>query len=68
MPSASFPALSRVASPNRTHVLCCCSRWGWGSGGEGEGAECNRLMTSIGELTLGPLPCLLCPGGDIFRA
>ena len=28
---------SRVASPNRTHVLCCCSRWGWRWGGGGGG-------------------------------
>ena len=35
---------------------------GWG------GAGCNRLVTSIGELALGPLPCQLSPGGDAFGA
>ena len=33
---------------------------------EGSGAGCNRLVTSIGELTLGPFPCQLSPGGDVF--
>ena len=32
------------------------------------GAGCNRLVTSIGELALGPLPCQLGPGGDAFGA
>ena len=35
-------------------------------GGGGGGAGCNRLVTSISELTLGPLPCQLSPGGDVF--
>ena len=26
----------------------------------------NRLVTSVGELTLGPFPCQLSPGGDVF--
>ncbi len=40
---------------------------GGGSGGRGVGgAGCNRLVTSIGELTLGPFPCQLSPGGDVF--
>ena len=30
------------------------------------GVGCNRLVTSIGELTLGPFPCQLSPGGDVF--
>ena len=40
---------------------------GGGGGGVAEegGAGCNRLVTSIGELTLGPLPS---PGGDVFSA
>ena len=38
---------------------------GGGGGGEGGGAGCNRLATSIGELTLGPFPCQLSPGGDV---
>ena len=33
-----------------------------------EGAGCNRLVMSIGELTLGPFPCQLSPGGDVFSA
>ena len=38
-------------------------------GGRGGGdAGCNRLMTSIGELTLDPFPCQLSPGGDGFSA
>ena len=36
----------------------------WGGGGGGAG--CNRLVTSIGELTLGPFPCQLSPGGDVL--
>ena len=39
--------------------------WGWGWGGS---AGCNRLVTSIDELTLGPFPCQLRPGGDVFSA
>ena len=39
-----------------------------GGGGGGGGAGCNRLVTSIGELTLGPFPCQLNPGGDVFSA
>ena len=35
---------------------------------EGSGAGCNRLVTSIGELTLGPFPCQLSPGGAAFSA
>ena len=34
-------------------------------GGEGGGGGL-RLVTSIGELTLGPFPCQLSPGGDVF--
>ena len=68
----SSQALSRVVSPNRTHVLCCCSRWGGGGrgteGGGGGGAGYNRLVTSIGELALRPLPCHPSPGGDAFGA
>ena len=33
--------------------MCVCVL-GWGGGG---GGGCNRLVTSIGELTLGPFPC-----------
>ena len=29
------------------------------------GAGCNRLVTSIGELILGPFLCQLSPGGDV---
>ena len=36
--------------------------------GRGWGAGCNRLVMSIGELTLGPFPCRLSPGGDVFSA
>ena len=58
MPSASYPASSRVASLTRT---CCVVARGESSGEEGEGkgrgVGCNRLVTSIGELTLGPFPC-----------
>ncbi len=36
-----------------------------GKGGGG-GVGCNRLVTFIGELTLGPFPCQLSPGGDVF--
>ena len=40
-----------------------------GSGGEGgAGAGCNRLVASIGELALGPLPYQLSPGGNVFSA
>ena len=52
MPSASSPALSRVASPNRTHALLLEVRVGVAE--RREGAGCNRLVTSTGELTLGP--------------
>ena len=31
-------------------------------------AWCNRLVTSIGELTLGSFPCQLSTGGDVFSA
>ena len=75
MPSASSSALSRVVSPNCTHVLLLEVRVGaagvgrWGGGGGGGGVcWCNRLMTSIGELTLDPFPCQLSPGGDVFSA
>ena len=61
MPSASSPALSRVISPNRTHVLLLKVRVG-----VAEGRVCNRLVTSVGELTLGPFPCQLSPGGDVL--
>ena len=37
---------------------------GGGGGGGGGGAGCNRLVTSIGEVALDPLPCQLSPGGD----
>ena len=47
-----------------------------GGGGGGGGAGCNRLVTigeltlgpfpCIGELTLGPFPCQLSPGGDVL--
>ena len=36
-------------------------RWGGGAG-------CNRLVTSIGKLALGPLPCQPSPGGDVSGA
>ena len=67
----SSQALSGVVSPNLTHVLCCCSRWGGGgrgAGGGGGGAGYNRLVTSIGGLALRPLPCQLSPGADAFGA
>ena len=38
---------------------------GVAGGGGGGVAGCNRLVTSIGELTLGLFPCLLSPGGDV---
>ena len=41
---------------------------GRGGGVGGGGAGCNRLVTSIGELTLGPFPCQLSPGRDLFSA
>ena len=41
---------------------------GGGVAGGGGGAWCNRLVTSVDELTLGPLPCQLSPGGDVFSA
>ena len=64
MPSASSPALSRVASPNRTHVLLLLFEVRVGvAEGRGWDAGCNRLVTSIGELALGPFPCQLSPGG-----
>ena len=62
MPSASSPALSRVVSPNARVVLLLEV-----SGGEG-GVGCNKLVTSIGELALGPFPCQLSPGRDVFNA
>ena len=37
-------------------------------GGGGGGTGCNRLVTSIGELTLGPFQCQLSPDGDVFSA
>ena len=37
-----------------------CVWEGWG------GDWCNRLVTSIAELALGPLPCQLSPGGDVL--
>ena len=53
-----------------TERTCCvvAQGEGGGSGGEGGGggAGCNRLVTSIGELTLGPFPCQLSPGGDVL--
>ena len=64
MPSASSPALSRVASPNRKHVLLLEVRVGVAEGMGVGGAGCNRLVMSIGELTLGPFPS---PGGDVFN-
>ena len=39
-----------------------------GVAGEWGGAGCNRLVTSIDELALGPLPYQLSPGGDVFNA
>ena len=50
--------------------MCCVvtrGEDGVAGGGEG-GAGCNRLVTSIGEFTLGPFPCQLSPGGDVFSA
>ena len=41
--------------------------WGGGGGGSG-GAGCSRLMTSIGELALGPFPCQLSPDTNVFNA
>ena len=35
-------------------------------GGGVGGVGCNRLVTSVGELTLGQFPCQLSPGGDVF--
>ena len=43
MPSASSLALSRVASPNRTHVLSCVVARGEG-GGSGVGGGGGRWM------------------------
>ena len=37
-------------------------------GGWGGDSGCNRLVMSIGELTLGPFPCQLSPDGDVFSA
>ena len=34
----------------------------------GGSAGCNRLVTSVDKLTLGPLPCQLSAGGDVFSA
>ena len=34
--------------------------------GKGGGIGCNRLVTVIGELTLGPFLCQMSPGGDVF--
>ena len=34
--------------------------------GGGGDAGCNRLVMSIGELTLGPFLCHLSPGGDVL--
>ena len=54
--------------------MCCVvargegAEEGVGVDGGGGGAWCNRLLTSIGELTLGPFPCQLSPGGDILSA
>ena len=50
MPSASSPALSRVASPN--HTCCVVARGGAGRKGAGVWgvARCKRLVTSTGEL------------------
>ena len=42
-------------------------RVGVEEGKEGD-VGCNRLVTSIGELTLGPFPCQRSPGGDVFSA
>ena len=42
-----------------THNTAIRGGGGWG---------CNRLVTSIGELTLGPFPCQLSPVGDVFSA
>ena len=58
------PALSRVVPPNCTFVLLLEVRVGEAGGGGGAG--CNRLVTSIGELTLGPFPCQLSSGGGRF--
>ena len=41
---------------------------GVADGEGGGGAGCNRLVTSIGELALGPLPYQRSPGGDVFSA
>ena len=50
--------------------MCCvvAKGEGGGSGWGGGGAGCNRLVTSIGELALGPLPYQRSPGGDAFSA
>ena len=45
MPSASSPALSRVASPNRTHVLLL--EVGGGGGGRGSGGEEGSLGLTV---------------------
>ena len=34
----------------------------------GGGPVCNRLVTSIDELTVGPFPCQLRPGWDVLSA
>ena len=36
--------------------------------GEGALGVTGYIVTSIGELTLGPFPCQLSPGGDVFSA
>ena len=73
MPSAFLSGLSRVVSPNRTHVfgvvlLLEVGGGGWEVAEGGGGVRCNRLVTSVSELALGPLPCQLSPGGDAFGA
>ena len=61
----SSPALSRVASPN--HMCCVVARGRDGGAGGRGGAGSNRLVTSIGELALGPLPCQLSPDRRILE-
>ena len=57
-----IPHAISVLTLGKKVVLCVCSRRGREVGGVG----CNRLVTSTGELTLGPFPCQLSPGGDFF--
>ena len=50
-------------------MCCVVARGECGvAGGEEGGTGCNRLVTSVGEFTLGPFPCQFSPGRDVFSA